>query len=108
MSTNLPTGGKSQPNSAPTTQAPTATDARVVRVERLQKMSAEQLEAKIANLPTKIKRKEDATAKRITQLRSKLTAYTDFKRQEAEVCKRLLAERKKAASAPNAASAKAA
>lgn len=107
MSTNLPTGGKNQPNTV-VAQTQTTTSSRVVQVERLKKLSAEQLEAKIANLPAKIKRKEDATAKRIAQLRSKLAAYTDFKGQEVEVCKRLLAEKKKAAPVPNVSPAKAA
>ncbi len=105
MSTNLPTGGKNQPNSV-AAQTQTTTNSRVVQVERLKKLSADQLEAKIANLPAKIKRKEDATAKRIAQLQSMLTAYADFKRQEVEVCKRLLAEKKKAAPALNVPPAK--
>lgn len=101
MSINLPTGGKSQPNSAPV-QAPTVTTARVVRVERLHKLSVEQLEAKIALLPAKIKRKSDGIEKRIAKLREKLATYELFKKAEVAACSKILAERKKAPTAPNA------
>lgn len=97
----LPTGGKSQENSA-STQTQMVSNTRTVRIERLQKMNVEQLEAKIASLPAKLKRKSEAIEKRIAQMRNKLAVYTDFKQKEVEVCKRLVAEKKKAASAPNA------
>jgi pyrrolidone-carboxylate peptidase len=107
MNINLPTGGKSQPNSAPV-QSPAIAGNRVVRVERLQKLTIEQLEAKISNLPEKIKRKTEIAEKRIAKMREKLTAYTDYcKRTEIEI-KRLLVEKRKAASVPNAGPVKAA
>lgn len=102
MNANLPTGGKSQPNPVTASQASSTATTRSVRVETLQKLSVEQLEAKIAALPAKIKRKAEGIEKRINKMREKLTAYEGFKRAEVEACKRLLAEKKKAASAPNA------
>lgn len=101
MNPNLPTGGKTQPTSPTTAQTQTAS-TRIVQVERLQKMSAEQLEAKIVALPNKIKRKAEVVEKRINQMREKLATYENFKKAEAEACKRLLAEKKKTSSVPNA------
>lgn len=100
MSINLPAGGKVQTTSV-FNQTQEIANARIVRTERLNKMSTEQLEAKIAALPTKLKRKSEAIEKKIAQMRDKLAVYTDFKQKEVEVCKRLVAEKKKVASIPN-------
>lgn len=110
MSINLPAGGKPQSNATPS-HTQDVGNTRVVRMERLNKMSIEQLEAKIASLPTKLKRKSDVIEKKISQMRDKLAAYTDFKQKEVDACKRLVAEKKKVTSipnSPNAAAAKAA
>ena len=103
MNTNLP-GGKGQPTSAAVNVNPAqpSTSGRTVRIERLQKLSVEQLEAKIANLPNKIKRKTEAVEKRTAMLRERLATYESFKKAEVEVCKRLLLEKRKAT--PNAGS----
>lgn len=90
MNTNLPTGGKTQASSGPVHPQGTP-NARTVCVERLQKLSAEQLEAKIEVLPIKLKRKSETIEKRISEMRLKYAAYEDFKRKEVEACKRLFA-----------------
>lgn len=101
MNTNLP-GGKGQSNPVTTTQTQAIGTSRTVRIERLEKMSDLELQSKISRFPEKIKSKTDAMEKRIAKLREKLAAYETFKKAEVSACKKILEDRKKSPTVPNA------